>query len=270
VSKASLLTAVKYAFLSLVAFAFIFPLYFMTSVSLSSKPIIESGGIIPDLYLGNWADFFDLWQLAIRNSIIISLSCIGVTLLVSFPAAYAFSRFKFMADKHLFFWFLTNRMAPPICFVLPFLIMFKGLGLWDTIPGIVLAYCLFNVPIGIWLLASFMSGIPREIDDAAFIDGWSVWSYWKRVFIPANKPGIAVTAFFIWMFSWTEMLMASVLTSTEAKPLTVYLLITMGRVGYGVQYGLAAAAGVFTMIPGLVLFYWVRNYLAKGFTFGRL
>lgn len=242
----------------------------MLVTSFSNMADIESGALLPhEIYLGNWNDVFSgYWIIGIKNSLLISALCIVLTLVVSFPAAYVFSRYKFMADKHLFFWLLTNRMAPPIVFVLGFLVMFRAFGIWDTIPGVALAYSLFNVPIAIWLLVSFMGGIPKEIDNAAFIDGYSLWGYFRRIFIPLNAPGIAVTCFFIWMFSWTEMLLASTLTSVAAKPLTVQLLITMGRVGYGVQYGLAAAAGIITIIPGLALLYWARKYIAKGFTLG--
>lgn len=262
----------KYLFLVAVILVFIFPIYFMFVTSLSTKAEIEIGALIPHkLYLKNWSSILrGYWGLAIRNSLIISVLCIVFTLVVSFPAAYVFSRHKFMADKHLFFWLLTNRMAPPVVFVIGFLIMFRAYGLWDTIPGVVLAYSLFNIPIAIWLLDSFMKDIPKELDNAAFLDGYSLWGYFRRIFIPLNAPGIATTSFFVWIFSWTEMFIASVITSVGAKPITVQLLITMGRVGYGVEYGLAASAGVITIIPGLVLVYWAKKYIAKGFTLGRM
>jgi len=262
----------KYMLTATISLLFIFPIYFMIVTSISSKHDIEIGSLIPTNFdSSNWIELSKgYWISGIRNSLIISLSSVVLTLLVGFPAAYIFSRLKFTADKHLFFWLLTNRMAPPICFILAYIVMFRSLGLWDTIPGVVLAYSVFNIPIGIWLLVSFFSSVPREIDEQAFIDGFSMFEYWKKIFIPVVKGGIAVCSFFVWMFSWTEMLIASTLTSAKAKPLTVQLLITLGRVGYGVQFGLAAAAGVMTIVPGLALIYWARLYLAKGFTFGRL
>jgi len=272
--KITVMMLVKYIMLISAMVMFLFPVYYLFSVSLSSKPHIEEGPLVPDFYFGNWIDvingFGGIGGSGIINSLLISASCVLTSLVVSFPAAYAFSRYKFMADKHIFFWFLTNRMTPPAVLILPYLIMFRSLGLWDTIPGVVLAYSVFNIPLAIWLLASFMAVIPREIDEAAFIDGYSLIKYFRRIFLPLSKPAIGVTSFFIWLYSWSEMFIASIITSVNSKPLNAQLVISLGRVGWGVEYGIASAAGVITIIPGLILIYWARRYLAKGFTFGRI
>jgi len=267
-------TLVRCVILISVILMFLFPVYYMFSVSFSSKPHIEEGALVPDSFLGNWIDMINgyggIGGPGITNSIIISVSCVLVSLSMSIPAAYAISRYRFMADKHLFFWFLTNRMTPAACLVLPYLIMWRALGIWDTLPGVIIAYNVFNIPVAVWLLASFMAAIPKEIDEAAFIDGYSLWGYFRRIFLPLIKPGIAVTSFFIWMYSWSEMFMASVITSVNSKPLNAQLVVSLGRVGWGVEYGIASAAGALTILPGLILVYWARGYLAKGFTFGRI
>ncbi len=267
-------TILRYIILVAVFFLFIFPLYYLISVSFSSKPHIEEGALIPDIFIGNWRNvitgFGGVGGEGILNSVIISVSCVLVSLGFGFPAAYAISRHKFMADKHLFFWFLTNRMTPPAVLILPYLIMFRALGIWDTFGGVILAYNVFNIPVAVWLLASFMASIPKEIDEAAFIDGYSLARYFRKIFLPLSKPGIGVTSFFIWLYSWSEMFIASIITSTVAKPINPQLLIALGRVGWGAEYGIVAAAGAITIIPGLVLLYWARTYLAKGFTFGRV
>lgn len=272
--KMTVVVLVKYIILISAMLMFIFPVYYMLSVSLSSKPRIEEGALVPDAFFENWTNvisgFGGIGGQGIVNSIIISVSCVVVSLLVGIPAAYAFSRYKFMADKHLFFWFLTNRMTPPAVLVLPYLIMFRAVGLWDTLPGVVIAYNVFNIPVAVWLLASFMASIPRELDEAAFIDGYSLGQYFRRIFLPLCKPGIGVTSFFIWLYSWSEMFIASIITSVVSKPLNAQLVISLGRVGWGVEYGIASAAGVITMLPGIILIYWAKSYLAKGFTFGRI
>ena len=89
------------------------------------------------------------------------------------PAAYAFSRYRFLGDKHLFFWLLTNRMAPPAVFALPFLQLYSSIGLFDTHIAVALAHCLFNIPLAVWILEGFMSGVPKEIDETAYLDGYS-------------------------------------------------------------------------------------------------
>lgn len=267
-------TLIRYVFLIVVTLMFAFPLYYLFSVSFSSKPRIEAGALIPDGFMGNWRNvitgFGGVGGPGITNSIIVSASSIVVALLLGIPAAYAFSRYKFMADKHLFFWFLTNRMTPAACLIIPYLIMWRALGIWDTLYGLTLAYTVFNVPIAVWLLASFMASIPREIDEAAFIDGYTLGRYFRKIFLPLIRPGIGVTSFFVWIYTWSEMFIASIITSVSAKPLTAQLLITLGRVGWGAEYGIAAAAGAITVLPGIALLYWARTYLAKGFTFGRV
>lgn len=271
--KSSLLKSIAKIIVTIVIIIiFAFPIYFTINVSLSSKTFISQGSLFPDFYLGNWNDLFTLerWVGAIRNSLIISAGCVAVGLLLTIPSGYVFARMKFAGDRHFFFWLLTNRMAPPIVLSIPYLLMFRSIGLWDTHYGAILAYMVFNIPISTWLIASFIITIPREIDYAAFLDGYSIWRYFTKILIPAIRPGIAVAAFFIWMYSWNEMFLASVITSARAKTLTAELLTTVGRLGWGIEYGVASAGAVMTLIPGLVLLYWARRYLIRGFTFGRL
>ena len=91
-----------------------------------------------------------------------------ISVTAALPAAYAFSRYKFLGDKHLFFWLLTNRMAPPAVFALPFFQLYSASGLFDTYLAVALAHCLFNIPLAVWILEGFMSGVPRELDETAY------------------------------------------------------------------------------------------------------
>ena len=259
--------------LTIVAALFIIPIYFTFSVSISSKPRINEGAIFPDLYIGHWIEItggFGYWRTGIINSVIVSLICMVLALLISIPAAYVFTRIKFLADKHLFFWFLTNRMAPPVVFAIPYLMIWRGLKIWDTHGGLILAYMVFEIPITIWIIASFLAGIPKEIDEAAYIDGYSTFRLFVKIILPLLRPAIGVAMFFAWLFAWTDMFFASVLTSVNAKTLPAQLLTALGKVGWGVEYGPAAAAGFVTLIPGLTLLYWVRRYILRGFVLGRL
>jgi glycerol transport system permease protein len=267
----------RYMLLFLVAFAFIFPLYYMFVVAFSVKDPSVSGSLLPDGFLGNLEIMLtepmiktNSWPRSILNSILASTGSVVVTLLVCFPAGYVFSRFNFTADKHFLFFLFMIRMAPLAAVILPYLIIYLGIGLFDTIPGLVIAYLSFNVPIAVWLFTSFMSAVPKEIDDSAFTDGYSIWQYFRKIFIPLNMPAIGVVAFFTWYQTWSEMLLASVLTRIEAIPLNANMFILIGRSGYGMPTGLAATAGVITIIPGMILLLWARNYITKGFTFGRI
>src|SRR4029077_15518014 len=124
-----------------------------------------------------------------------------------------FSRYQFLGDKDVFFLLLTNRMTPPAVFLLPFFQLYTPLGLLDTHIAVALAHCLFNVPLAVWILEGFMSGVPRELDELAFIDGHSFPQFFRKFLLPSIASGIGVAAFFCFMFSWVELLLAKTLTS---------------------------------------------------------
>ena len=209
-----------------------------------------------------------VWYNGYINSIAyVSINTI-ISVSVALPAAYAFSRYRFVGDKHLFFWLLTNRMAPPAVFALPFFQLYSAIGLFDTHIAVALAHCLFNIPLAVWILEGFMSGVPKEIDETAYIDGYSFPRFFVKIFMPLIASGIGVAAFFCFMFSWVEMLLAKTLTAVAAKPIAAIMTRTASASGY--ELGLLAAAGALTIIPGAFVIYFVRNYIAKGFALGRV
>jgi glycerol transport system permease protein len=220
--------------------------------------------------LDNYAQIFTdpTWYMGYVNSVIYVVMNMIITLSLALPAAYAFSRYKFIGDKHLFFWLLTNRMAPPAVFLLPFFQLYSSVGLFDTHIAVALAHCLFTVPLAVWILEGFMSGVPKEVDEIAFIDGYSLPRFFIKIFIPMIRSGIGVTAFFCFMFSWVELLLARTLTAVDAKPIAAIMTRTIGATG--IDWGLLAAAGVLTIVPGVVVVWFVRNHVAKGFALGRV
>ena len=191
-----------------------------------------------------------------------------ISVSVALPAAYAFSRYRFLGDKHLFFWLLSNLMAPPAVFAMPFFNLYSEVGLFDTVWAVALAHCLFNVPLAVWILEGFISGVPREIDETAAIDGYSFPRFFVRIFLPLIANGIGVTAFFCFMFSWVEQLLAVTLTTVNAKPIVSVMSQTYSSAG--LDWGLLSAAGVLTMVPGAIVIWFVRNHIAKGFALGRV
>jgi glycerol transport system permease protein len=202
------------------------------------------------------------------NSIIYVVLNTVLSVAVALPAAYAFSRYSFLGDKHLFFWLLTNRMTPPAVFLLPFFQLYTAIGLMDTHLAVALAHMVFNVPLAVWILEGFMSAVPREIDETAYIDGYSFPRFFVKLFLPLIKAGIGVTAFFCFMFSWVELLLARTLTSVDAKPIAATMTRTVSAAG--MDWGTLAAAGVLTIVPGALVIYFVRHYIAKGFAMGRV
>lgn len=208
------------------------------------------------------------WYMGYVNSMIYVSMNVVITLLTALPAAYAFSRYRFIGDKHLFFWLLTNKMSPPAIALLPFFQLYSAVGLFDTHIAVALAHCLFTIPLAVWILEGFMSGVPKEIDETAYIDGYSFPRFFGTIFLPMIRSGIGVTAFFSFMFSWVELLMARTLTSVNAKPIGAIMTRTVGAAG--VDWGLLAAAGVLTIIPGCLVVWFVRNHIARGFALGRV
>ena len=248
------------------------PIYWLLNMSLkTNEEILSTFSLWPhDFTLDNYKTIFTdpSWYSGYINSIIYVVMNTVISITVALPAAYAFSRYRFLGDTHLFFWLLTNRMAPPAVFALPFFQLYSSVGLFDTHLGVALAHCLFNVPLAVWILEGFMSGVPKEIDETAYIDGYSFGRFFTRIFMPLIASGIGVTAFFCFMFSWVELLLARTLTSVAAKPIAATMTRTVSA--SGMDWGVLAAAGILTIIPGALVIWFVRNYIAKGFALGRV
>lgn len=248
------------------------PLYWLLNMSLkTNSEILNTFSLWPnDLTFANYATILTdaSWYNGYINSLIYVVMNTVISLAVALPAAYAFSRYHFMGDKHLFFWLLTNRMAPPAVFALPFFQLYSSVGLFDTHIAVALAHCLFNVPLAVWILEGFMRGVPKEIDETAYIDGYSFGRFFVKIFMPLIASGIGVAAFFCFMFSWVELLLSRTLTTVDAKPIAAIMTRTQGAAG--IDWGVLAAAGVLTVVPGALVIYFVRNYIAKGFALGRV
>ncbi|MCB2216496.1 carbohydrate ABC transporter permease [Desulfofustis glycolicus] len=248
------------------------PIYWLVNMSLKTNDeILSVFSLWPhNLTLDNYRVIFTdaSWYSGYINSMIYVTINVIISVSFALPAAYAFSRYSFVGDKHLFFWLLTNRMAPPAVFALPFFQLYSSIGLFDTHIAVAIAHCLFNLPLAVWILEGFMSGVPKEIDETAFIDGYSWPRFFVRIFIPNIASGIGVTAFFCFMFSWVELLLARTLTAVNAKPISAIMTRTVSA--SGLDWGVLAAAGVLTILPGTLVIWFVRNHIAKGFALGRV
>ncbi len=262
--RASLLTAY---FIVLIV-----PIYWLITMSLKTNAEITGDFTLypHEPTLANYILIFTdaSWYGSYLNSLAYVLLNTILSVAVALPAAYAFSRYRFLGDRHLFFWLLSNRMAPPAVFLLPFFQLYSSVGLFDTHIGVALAHMLFNVPLAVWILEGFISGIPREIDETAYIDGYSFPRFFGKILLPLIGSGVGVAMFFCFMFSWVELLLARTLTSVEAKPIVATMTRTVSAAG--MDWGVLAAAGVLTIIPGAIVIWFVRNYIAKGFALGRV
>ena len=248
----------------------LFPIYWMVIISLRSKLEIFAG---PKLYQTSiFADnyyrplFKDIYGKFLINSLIIATGNTGLVLLLAMFAAYAFSRFRIFGSGTLFFWTITNRMAPPAAFILPFFLIFAKIRLIDTHIGLILLYCIFNLPFAIWLLKGMIDVIPKELDEVAAIDGCSILGTIWHVILPVAKPGLAVTAMMIWIFSWNEYLFASILTSMKARTITTGLAEFVTVIG--TNWGEMAAVSVVSLLPAVIFLGYIQKYMITGLTFG--
>ena len=248
------------------------PIYWLLNMSFkTTNEILGAFSLWPqDFTLANYMNIFtdSTWYGGYINSLTYVAINTVISVAAALPAAYAFSRYSFLGDKHLFFWLLTNRMAPPAVFALPFFQLYSAMDLFDTHIAVALAHCLFNIPLAVWILEGFMSAVPKELDETAYVDGYSFPHFFVKIFIPTITAGIGVTAFFCFMFSWVELLLAKNLTSVAAKPIAATMTRTASTAGY--ELGLLAAAGILTIVPGIFVIYFVRHYIAKGFSLGRV
>jgi len=248
------------------------PIYWMLNMSLkTNEEIVGVLSLWPrSITFANYQTIFTdpSWYSGYVNSMIYVALNMVMSVTVALPAAYAFSRYNFVGDKHLFFWLLTNRMTPPAVFLVPFFQLYSTVGLMDTHLAVALAHMVFNVPLAVWILEGFMSGVPKEIDETAYIDGYSFPRFFIQIFLPMIKSGVGVTAFFCFMFSWVELLLARTLTSVNAKPIAATMTRTVSAAG--MDWGVLAAAGVLTIVPGALVIWFVRHYIAKGFAMGRV
>ena len=248
------------------------PIYWLLNMSFkTTNEILGSFSLWPQTFtFANYITIFTdpTWYNGYINSIIYVCLNTAISVTAALPAAYAFSRFRFLGDKHLFFWLLTNRMAPPAVFALPFFQLYSAINLFDTHIAVAMAHTLFNIPLAVWILEGFMSSVPKQLDETAYVDGYGFWRFFLKIFLPSIRAGVGVAAFFCFMFSWVELLLAKTLTSVAAKPIAATMTKTASSSGF--ELGLLAAAGALTIIPGAIVIYFVRNYIAKGFALGRV
>ncbi len=200
---------------------------------------------------------------AMVNSIVyVSLNMV-LCIAVGLPAACALARYRFTGDRHFLLAILVFRVTPPVVLSLPIFILFSQFGLVNSPVGIALVHCLFNLPVAIWILESFIRAVPREFDETAFLDGHSGLSFFFRHLIPQIAPGIGVTAFFCFIFSWVEVVFARILTVTGGKPITMAI---QAMFGFQTDIGMVMAMTCLSLVPGVAMIWFVRGHLARGFT----
>lgn len=200
------------------------------------------------------------------HSLIIASGTVVLGLTLSVTAAYAFSRFRFPGHRFLLLQFLLINMFPIILLILPLFILMKNLGLLDTHVGLIIANATIAIPFSVWMMTSYMNGIPKSLDEAAMTDGCSRLGALWRVVLPLCAPGIVATGIYIFITSWNEYLYALTLGGRHVRPITVAIQTLIGE--YQVEWGLLTAGGIVGALPATLLFLIVQRQLIGGLTQG--
>jgi multiple sugar transport system permease protein len=211
--------------------------------------------------LGQTSFAYNLW-----NSLVIAFGAVVVGLGTSVPAAYAFSRFRFRGRQALMTQFLVINMFPVVLLIIPLFVLMRNLHLLDTYFGVIIGHSTFAIPFAVWMLTSYMNGIPREVDEAAMMDGATRLETIRLVILPLLMPGIVTTAIYIFVTSWNEYLFAMMFSGDNARTVTVALQLFIGE--FTVQWGLLTAGGTLVAIPVTILFLIVQKRLVGGLTAG--
>jgi ABC-type glycerol-3-phosphate transport system permease component len=202
----------------------------------------------------------------IMNSAIIGAATAGLSVAIAAISAYALARFRFKGRMTIAYWILGLRALPPIAVILPYFVLFVRLNLVDTHIGMVIVYTVINLPLAVWLLMSYMEDIPKEIEEAALVDGASRWTAFRTIILPLSMPGIIAVAIFALITSWNEFLFAYVLTRSNA--ITLPILISSFIAHRGVLWGPMAVVAVLAIIPVYVFTMIVHRHLVRIMTLG--
>lgn len=204
---------------------------------------------------------------SIVDSVFIAVFSTALCLVLASLAAYSLSRMRFPGKDHYVFWVLSQRMMPPIAIAIPFFFIFRDLGLRDTHLGLVIAHALVNLPLAVLLMKSFMDDVPKEIDEAAMIDGATRFQSFTRVVLPMVRGGLAATAVLCFIFSWTEFLVSLQLTtSIRTIPVKISTFVT----STGTEWGFITALGSAAMVPSFIFILLVQRHLVRGLTLGSM
>lgn len=230
------------------------------------QALIDWGVII------GWQEAFPYTAIrSITNSLILGIGGTALAMFIGTTAAYAMSRYK-AGGNFMPYLFLTFRMLPPIAIMIPIVVWISTLGLIHPALGMdshfvmSLLYGLFPVPFVIWLMRSFFDEIPKEIDEAALIDGCTPSTTFLKVILPLVRAGLAVTALFVFILNWSDFMIALIITRRLA--ITIPVQIGLYSTDYGFLYGVMAALGMIALIPTIAFGLLIQRYLVRGFTFG--
>ncbi len=250
-----------------------FPLIWMVLTSI--KPQSELFRI-PPTFLPEAITFEHYWRLLtetpflnyFKNSMVLAISTTAVVILVATIGSYSLVRFRYRGREALATLVLFTYLLPSVVLIIPLYMMMVGLGLSNTVFSLVIAYTTFALPYALWLLRSFMAGIPEDLESAALVDGASRMVAFVDVILPQALPGIISTALFTFILSWNEYLYALVLVNSESvRPLTTGVM-NMLITAFNIEWSLLMAASVMMSVPLIIIFAFLQSFLTTGFGAG--
>ena len=222
--------------------------------TLLGTPVERAAGQIPEFlrYLG--------------NSIVISGGAVLLSTLIGIPAAFALARSRFRGTGNIRFTFFSFRFAPELSIILPLYLIYTQIGLYDSYPGMILVHQLITLPLIILITSGFFRDIPREIEEAAALDGSGIWSLLTRVIVPIAMPGIASAMIIAFIFSWNNLVFGLVLAGGATRPVTMGILQAMTF--DQIRWGLMAASAMVAAVPGMLVAVWFQKHITRGLTLG--
>ena len=253
-----------------VAAILLFPILWVMVSSFKPEGDIQAGGLLPTAWtLEHYRAVLSeaAFIRALANSLIVGLASALIAIAVALPAAYALARFDFRGREQLGLLVLSTQMLPSVAILVPLVVIMRNLELSNTLTGLVITHLTLGLPIAVWMLRGYFEGIPRELEEAAWIDGASRTQAFIRIVLPLMAPAVVAVATFAFVLSWGEYVLAlSLVSSTDTKTLPLALQALFDP--YSFSWGQVMAGGVIIALPAVALFLIFRRYLIGGLVAG--
>jgi ABC-type glycerol-3-phosphate transport system permease component len=258
-------TALRFLLIAITVIFVLMPIAWLVMGSLKSR---EAALSVPPQFLfePDFSAYARIWSQgftgAFKNSLLIALTNVVLTLVIGTPAAYALTRMKGQSQDNLSFWLLSIRMAPLFAVILPIYVLFKSLGLLDTRIAVAIAHLTMTLPIAIWMMVTYFRTIPEDLDQAALLDGATPLQVLTMVIIPIARPMLASVAIIVFIFSWNEFLVAFVLSARNAQTVPVAVASLAGAMTF--DWTLISALAVCSMIPAMLFVGFAQRHIVSG------
>jgi ABC-type glycerol-3-phosphate transport system permease component len=250
----------------------LFPFYSLIVTSITASGSI--GEFLPEkitfeyyqeIFFGSESGAKGIWPYMKNSLIVCSMATIGV-IVMSAPCAYGFSRWQSKTSHTLFLGYFILRMLPHITLLVPWYFILNSVDMMDTYSGLAFVYFVFQIPVGIWLMKGFFDTIPQELEEAAWIEGATVFQSFRKIVVPLVSSGFSVTAVFVFIYCYIEFMYASIFART--KTVTLPPFIAGFSTPWEIRFQLMLAAALVSTIPMIILFFLVQRYFVKGITGG--